>query len=87
MGRSKVVKLGLVKILFEMNREAIQEDVGDVEVEDVKEVFEKFSLTVLEVYEGIILDFCKSKIKNEGKALLKEVVNRENNCENMRYIR
>lgn len=82
MDRSVIIKLGLVKLLFEVYREDIQRDIGDVKLDDVKEVFEKFSLTVLSAYEGLLFDFSRSK-RNKSKVQLKKIAKNEDT----RYIR
>jgi len=50
----EVVKLGLVRGLLEINREKIQEDLGEIEFERVENILKNFSLTVLRAYDDLL---------------------------------
>lgn len=54
MSMLEVVKLGLVRGLLEINREKIQEDLGEIEFERVENILKNFSLTVLRAYDDLL---------------------------------
>lgn len=67
----KMIKLQLVKKMIEANKEAIQEDLGNVKLEDVQHVLLKFGLCAIEAYEGLfelvekLMDRCDNEEKGE----------------------